>query len=118
MADFSNKGKELAMEGVAVATRYISHHLSDNTELSGHGYARKAITAAQMSVSSAGVLTGPTDFECWTASDGSAQNPDKWNLYTASTGGDAILSAPEGFSTDVAAPVNGQAVTLSITLTP
>ena len=118
MADFSDKGKELAMEGIAAATRYISFHLSGGTELSGHGYARKSITAAQMSVSSAGVLTGPADLECWTASDGSAQNPDQWNLYTALTGGDAILDGPEDLSTDVAAPVNGQAVTLSITLTP
>ena len=103
--------------GIASATRYIANHLSNGTELSGHGYARKAITAAQMSVSNAGVITGPANLELWTASDGSAQDPDQWAVYDAATGGNQIYE-PEDFGTDVSAPANGQAVRLTPTMNP
>ena len=49
----TDRGKELAMSvGIASATRYISLHLAAGTELSGHGYARKAVAASEMTVAS------------------------------------------------------------------
>ena len=48
----TNRGKQQAMSvGIASTTRYISLHLTNNTELSGHGYARKSISPSQMTVS-------------------------------------------------------------------
>ena len=114
----TDRGKQQAMSvGIASATRYISFHLTNDTELSGHGYARKSLTAAQQTVSSAGVITGPTDLECWTASDARAQDPSKVALYDALTGGNQLFE-PETLTTDVAAPANGQAVRISLTLNP
>ena len=114
----TNRGKQLAMSvGIASATRYISFQLANGTELSGHGYARKSISTAQMTVSSAGVITGPTNLECWTASDASAQNPGQVALHDSLTGGDQIYE-PEDLTTDVAAPASGQSVRLTLTLNP
>ena len=40
---WTDLGKAKVMdEGIDGATRYVSLHLTDDTELSGHGYARKA----------------------------------------------------------------------------
>ena len=114
----TNRGKELAMSvGIASATRYISCHLSSGNELAGHGYARKAITNAQMTVAATGVITLPVNLPLWTASDGSAQNPDQWAVYDALTGGAQVFE-PQDFTTDVAAPGNGQAVRLTGVLNP
>ena len=115
---FTNKGKELAMkEGIASQTRYISLHLTNNTELSGHGYARKAITSGQMSVASTGVVTGPADLEIYEANDGSAQRAQKVALYDSRTGGNQLLT-PEAITSPPAAPINGQAFALTLTITP
>ena len=115
---WTNRGKRYLMEdGLKGATRFIALHLANDAELAGHGYARKAGTAAQMTVAANGVVSFPADFEIYTASDASAQNADKWSLYDAATGGNQILE-PEDFTTDVAAPANGQALQLTATITP
>ena len=97
--------------------RFISFHLSSDTELSGHGYARKAINHSSLTVAATGIATGPTNLEIYTASDASAQNADKWALYDALTGGNQIYE-PEDFTADVAAPANGQAVRLTPIFNP
>ena len=97
--------------------RYISLHLADGTELSGHGYARKSINHSQLTVAATGIATGPTDFEIYTASDATAQDADQWALYDASTGGNQIYE-PEDFTTDVGAPGNGQTVRLTPIFNP
>ena len=115
---FTNTGKNLAMRGIAGATRYIALHLADDTELVGHGYARKAITAAEMAVSASGVITGPQNFGIYTANDDTAQQARKVSLYDAANGGNQILE-PEALTGDVpAAPVNGQEFRLSLTIDP
>ena len=113
----TDRGLELAMTGISIATRYISLHLSNGTELSGHGYARRGITTAQMSVSSAGVITGPTNLEIYTANDDSAQDAAQVGLYDAASGGNQIFT-PENLDNDVPAPVNGQSFRLTLTLNP
>ena len=98
-------------------TRYISLHLANGTELSAHGYARKAVTLSGWTISSTGVAVGATDLEIFTATDASAQDPGQVALYSAATGGSQIYEA-EDLTTDVAAPANGQAVRLTLTLNP
>ena len=115
---WTNRGKRYLMEdGLEGATRHISLHLASGVELTGHGYSRKAVTAAQMTVAATGVVSFPADFEIYTASDASAQDADQWALYDAATGGNQILE-PEDLTTDVAAPANGQALQLTATITP
>lgn len=117
----TNRGKRYAMEqGVFPSSgtnRYISLHLANDTELAGHGYARAAINHAQLTVAATGIATGPTNHEIYTASDATAQDADKWALYDALAGGAQIYD-PEDFTTDVAAPVNGQAVRLTPIFNP
>ena len=115
----TDRGKELAMGvGIASATRYISLHLTNGTELSGHGYARKAITMAEMSVSNAGVITGPANFEIYTADDATAQRAQQCALYDAAAGGGEVFEPEALTGTIPAAPVNGQAFRLSLTMNP
>ena len=117
----TNRGKQYAMEqGVFPdddTNRFISFHLPSNTELSGHGYARKSINHSQLTIASTGIATGPTNFQIYTASDASAQDAGKWALYDALTGGSQIYE-PEDFTTDVGAPANGQAVRLTPIFNP
>ena len=116
---FTDRGKELAMSvGIASATRYISLHLTNGTELAAHGYARKAITAAEMSTSNAGVITGPANFEIYTANDGTAQRAQQNAVYDALTGGSQILEPEALTGTIPAAPVDGQAFRLTLTINP
>ena len=113
---FTNRGKQLALStGIASATRYIALHLANDTELSGHGYSRAALTAAEMTVSAAGVLTGPANKQIYTANDGSAQRAMKVSLYDAATSGNQIAE-PEDITSPPIAPVDGQAFQLSLTL--
>ena len=115
----TNRGKQQAMSvGIASTTRYISFHLTSNAELSGHGYARKSISAGQMTVSNAGVITGPSNLEIYVASDGSAQRAQRVALYDASTGGNRLFD-PEAIDTPIpAAPVEGQGFRFTLTLNP
>ena len=115
---FTNRGKELAMSvGIKSASRYISLHLANGTELSGHGYARKEITTAQMVVANTGVITGPTNLEIYEANDGSAQQAAKVALYDASSAGNQILE-PEDIPSPPDAPENGQSFRLTLTINP
>ena len=115
----TDRGKELAMsEGIASATRYISLHLAAGTELSGHGYARKAVAASEMTVASDGAITVSAPIDVYAADDASAQDADQVGLYDAATGGDQIYE-PEDLTTDVGAPGDGQTVQLTaLTLNP
>ena len=112
----TDRGKRYAMEeGIFPdddTDRYISFHLSGGTELAAHGYARKSINHSELTVAATGIATGPTNFEIYTASDGSAQDADQWALYDAATGGSQIYE-PQDFTTDIAAPANGQAARLT-----
>ena len=110
----TDRGKELAMSvGIASATRYVSLHLADGTELDAdHGYARKAITTAEQSVSGTGVLTVTTPLDVYTADDAAAQDADQAAMYDAATGG-AQIYEPEDLTTDVAAPGDGQTFRLT-----
>ena len=114
-------GKDEAMDGPGVfgATRYISFHLTNDTELSGHGYARKSLTQSQADKSATdGVVTTPDNFECWTASDGSAQRPMKFALYSALTGGNQVFEPEDLDATIPAAPADGQAYQASLSFGP
>ena len=120
----TNRGKQQAMSvGIASKTRYISLHLANDTELTkDHGYARKAITAAQMAVSNAGVITSPANFGIYTADDNSAERAVKVGLYESAAGNDQLFEPEnlDGVDTDdhPLAPVNGQEFRLSLTLNP
>ena len=103
--------------GIASATRYISLHLASGVELSGNGYARRAITTQQMEVSSAGVITGPTNLSIYTGEDGSAQQAAQVALYDADAAGSQIYE-PENITSPPAAPEEGQAFLLTLTLNP
>ena len=117
----TNRGKQYAMEvGVFPdddTNRYISLHLANSTELSGHGYARAAINHSQLTIAATGIATGPTNHPIYTASDATAQNADEWALYDALTAGNQIYE-PEDFTTDVAAPASGQVVRLTPIFNP
>ena len=115
----TDRGKQVTMEsGLASATRYISLHLANDTELSGHGYARKAITSDEMTVSSTGIITGPNNFGIYTANDGSAQRAQKVGMYDAASAGNQLLEPEALTGTVPAAPVNGQEFRLSLTISP
>ena len=115
---FTNAGLAEVMEfGLASATRYIALFSDVSTELSGHGYGRASITAAQMTVSNAGVITGPANHEIYTANDGSAVQATHVALYSAATGGIQYLE-PEAITSPPIAPVNGQAFRLTLTINP
>jgi len=116
---FTDRGKKICMDAVGGAARFIGLFLANDTELSGHGYARKQISAAQMTVSSAGVITGPANLVIYTANDGTAQRAMKVGLFASGVRGtdDAILE-PEAITTPPAAPANGQDFRLSLTLNP
>ena len=115
---FTDRGKQQAMSvGIASATRYISLHLADGTELNGHGYSRAAITTAQMTVNAAGVITGPANHPVYTANDGAAQRAIQLGLYASSAGADQLMG-PENITSPPAAPVNGQEFRINLTINP
>ena len=116
---FTNRGLQQAMSvGIASATRYISLHLTNGTELSGHGYVRKSLTTAQMTLSAAGVITGPANLGIYTASDSAAQRAQQCALYDAASSGNQLLQPENLTGTVPAAPVNGQEFRLSLTINP
>lgn len=110
-------GKNKAMDGIILGTTYICLTLANDTELSGHGYARKAVSAGDWTVSSAGVAT-VSNVDVYTASDGSAQQAQKVGLASSTTGSINLLSA-ETLTTVPSAPGNGATFRLtSLTLNP
>jgi len=112
---FTDAGKKFLMDLSLADGLYISCHLANGTELSGNGYARKQVPTGS-TVSAAGVISF-TNLELWTASTATAQNPDQWAVYDHETAGVQVLE-PTDFTTDVAAPANGQAIRLTATITP
>lgn len=117
---YTDLGKEQVQSvGIASVTRYLSAHLANDNELDfDHGYARRAITPSEMSVSSAGVVTVTAPLDFYTADDDNAQDADKVALYMTMTG-DNQLMEPENLTTDVGAPTDGQTLRLtSLTFNP
>lgn len=115
---FTNKGKEVVMsEGLDSRSRYAALHLTNNTELAGHGYARKELTPAMMAVSATGVIT-VARFEFYTANDASAQRAQKVSIYDAATGGNQLMTPEAIAATIPPAPENGQTLRLALTLNP
>ena len=122
---FSEQGKGIVMdEGIDGSNRHISLHLADNTELSGHGYSRTEVSAANINVDTAdGVATLASSIlplTLYTANDDGAQVAVKAALYSAATGGVQIYE-PEDLDTGAptAAPIDGQGFELtSVTLNP
>ena len=116
---FTNLGKQKVMEeGLKGAARFISLHLTNNTELSGHGYARKEVAANQMMVSNTGVVTFPANLAIYTATDSSAQRAQKVGLYNSSSGGDALMDPEVLTGTIPPAPERDQEFRLSLTINP
>ena len=113
----TNEGKRQSMLGLTSDTRYISLHTADNTELSGNGYARAAITSSQMSVAANGRVTGPANHPVYTANTDTAIQAVKLALYDAATGGNQLLE-PENITSPPPAPVNGQQVQITMAITP
>ena len=116
---YTNLGlQQVQSVGIASVTRYLSLHLANDTELAGHGYARRALAPSQMTVSAAGVVTVLTPLDVYTASGATAQDADKAALYRTAAGNDQLME-PENLTTDVGAPTDGQTFRLtSLTLRP
>ena len=71
-----------------------------------------------MTVSNAGVITGPTNLEIYVANDDAAQQAQRVALYDASTGGNQLFE-PEAIDAPIPnAPVDGQALRFTLTLNP
>ena len=121
---FTDPGKGIVMdEGIDGSDRYLSLHLSNGTELNGHGYARKMVTSAQIDVASAtGVSTlisSILPLLIYTANDASAQVAAQVALYSASTGGVQIYQPQNLTNPPALAPVSGQSFELTtVTLNP
>ena len=114
----TNAGKSYVVKNdLDTSTEYISLHLTNDTELTGHGYARKALTSSDKTVRATdGRITGPTNFEIYTAGTNSAQQAQQVALYSAATGGNQLFE-PEAIDATIPdAPANGQAFRLSLTL--
>ena len=118
---YTDEAKRVAQEGPGVfgATRYVSGHLASDTEASGHGYSRTAVAPADVTVAADGTATLPDNLELYTADDDSAQVITKVNIYDALTGGNAYLDAPGELDAPLpGAPADGQALQVSVTVTP
>lgn len=119
---YSNTGKKQYMDEFVGTSLYVALFLTGGTELSGFGYARKALSSSLFTVSSAGVATLDAALVLFSAIVGAGQNaqqPATLNLMNASTGGSAIYSANVALTGVTGAPTNGQAVELStLTLNP
>lgn len=109
-------GKNEALQGLLDGTRYIALLLANDTELSGHGYARKAIALSSWTITG-GVATAAVPLEIYTATDGSAQQAGKAQIFDAATTGNALTDAVT-LSPLPAAPSNGgtfRLTTLTVT---
>ena len=114
----TNAGKaEIMANGFTANTKYISLHLTNNTELSGHGYARKAWTSGDMTVNATnGRVTATANFEIYTANDNSAQKAIKVAIYnhaTNSAAANQILTPENLTGTAPEAPILNQTFRLS-----
>jgi len=89
------------------------------TELTGHGYSRGRILAAQIKSNASGVVSIPAGQTIYTANDGSAQTSTIFRLYRSAAGGESDAVAEWIKHSVIAAPLKGQAVqTGTITITP
>ena len=109
------KGKLIQANGFKSATRYAALSIG-NVELSGHGYSRGAVTAADMDVDAASAqITINKHIVIYTPTDGNAQDATHLSFWDKATGGNQLL-APVAFA-DIAAPVEGQAVRIKSGMT-
>ena len=115
----TNLGKQVILdEGIDGATRYVTLHLADDSLLDiNHGYSPRAVTPAQISVGLNGVVTLPQNLEMYVANDDNAQRARKIGLARNVNGSNLLLS-PEDIANPPIAPVNGQALQMTITFTP
>ena len=116
----TNNGKVLAMGGIASASRWVSLHQANGTELSGNGYARKEITSANMTVGTNGVITVP-QLDVYTATTGppTAVKASQVGLYDAATAGNLLFDLETIANVDdVAAPIANQTVRITLTINP
>lgn len=86
------------------------------SELSGHGYTRGTWLTSNMTISNSGVVTGAA-FTIYQANDGSAVQAVAVALFDSASGGNQ-LTTWERISSPPAAPVLGQNVNITPTLTP
>ena len=117
------RGKQVIMdEGIDARVRYIVLALADGTPLNGHGYAPKAVQAADLAVGAGGVVTLPANLVIYTANDANAQRAAKAGLAEDAAGAN-LLYDYEDIEDTVdnplpAAPGNGQPFRLTLTLNP
>ena len=108
-------GKLLAANAFKAATRYAALSIGRN-ELTGHGYSRGAVTAADMDVAAATAqITINKNIEIYAPTDGSAQDATHISFWDAASGGNPLLK-PVAFA-DIDTPVEGQAVRIKSGMT-
>ena len=101
---------------VAGATIYAAFHTNTPgsggaNEFAGHGYSRGAITAAQTTVSPAGVISTNAEITVYTPDDDDAQDVRFITFWDAQAGGN-LLAYTDVEIADIAVPVNGQPVNI------
>ena len=110
----TNEGKRLSQaSGLWSGTRYVSLHLLNDTELSLGGYSRRSITAADRTISSAGIVTGTTPLQIYIADGANAQVAFKFSVWDASSGGNMLYEVENIDSPPATAPVDMQGFNLT-----
>ena len=117
---FTSAEKKRLVDGTGLTenTLYVALGIG-MTELTGHGYSRGAIAAAQVTSDANGVVTLASGQEIYTANDDSAQDSTHMRIYRSAGGGNADAVTDWVEHNDIAAPANGQRVnTGTVTITP
>lgn len=116
---YNDRGNERVQLGLKSASLWVALYPSaSGSELSGNGYSRPEATTANITVSSAGVATLPSNMPMYTATSASAVQATHFNIHTHATNDTPIYSTNQAIPSPPAAPVNGQTLQLSITLNP
>ena len=109
----------VAQKAFVDETIYIGLHVdssgSAGAELSGNGYARKSWGSSEKTLNSTtSTITNSSDLILFTATTASAQDAQHMVIYDAASGGNALTTA-RAFTTNIAAPANGQALVVRAT---
>ena len=116
--DYAKK-RLMETESFDAADKYIALGVgtpNNPTELSGHGYSRGRWRTSNMSAAADGTVSG-SQIVVYTANDGLAQQATVSAIYDRATGGNQIVEW-ESFSNPPEAPLNGQEVLLTPSVTP
>ena len=109
----TTEGKNfVAQKAFVDETIYIGLFTADNdaNELVGNGYARKSWGSSEKTLNATtSTISNSADLILFTATTASAQDANWMQLFDAATGGNA-LTTRKAFSTNIAAPANGQAL--------